>query len=84
MFEHLGTSLATGNNYTYNPKNNNNTAVLNHINCGNCEATLDNFKIIGSARNDYKLCLKESLVIQLHKYDLNKNVTSMPLKLFGQ
>ena len=84
MFEHLGISLATGNNYTYNSKNNNNTAVLNHINCGNCEANLDNFQIIGSARNDYKLCLKESLVIQLYKYDLNKSVTSMPLKLFGQ
>ena len=78
MFEHLGISLATGNNYTYNSKNNNNTAVLNHINCGNCEANLDNFQIIGSARNDYKLCLKESLVIQLYKYDLNKSVTSMP------
>ena len=84
MLEHMGTSLVTGKTYTYNPKNNNNTAVLNDINCGNCEATLDNFKIIGSARNDYKLCLKESLVIQLYKYELNKSVTSMPLKLFGQ
>ena len=83
MFEHLGISLITGNNYTFNPKNNNNTAVLNHIKCGTCEANLDNFRIIGSARNDYKLCLKESLVIQLYKYDLNKNVTSMPLLLFG-
>ena len=52
MFEHLGISLTTGKNYTFNPKNNNNTAVLNHINCNNCDATLDNFCIIGSARND--------------------------------
>ena len=32
MFEHLGISLITGNKYTFNPKNNNNTAVLNHMN----------------------------------------------------
>ena len=82
MFEHLGISLSTGKNYTFNPKNNNNTAVLNHINCNNCDATLDNFRIIGSAKNDYTLCLKESLVIQLYKFNLNKNVKSMPLKLF--
>ena len=82
MFEHLGISLSTGNNYTYNPKNNNNTTVLNHINCNNCNATVDNFRIIGSARNDYLLCLKESLLIQLYKPNLNKNVKSMPLHLF--
>ena len=80
--EHLGISLTTGNNYKYNPNNKNNTTVLNHINCNNCEATVDNFRIIGSARNDYTLCLKESLVIQLHKFNLNKNVKSMPLYLF--
>ena len=82
VFEHLGISLTTGKNYSYNPKNNNNTAVLNHIKCSNCNANLDNFRIIGSARNDYQLCLKESLLIQLHKYNLNTNIKSMPLKLF--
>ena len=46
MFEHLGISLATGNKYTYNPKYRNNTTVLNHINCNNCNATVDNFRII--------------------------------------
>ena len=39
MFEHLGISLTTGINYRFNPKNNNNTAVLNHINCNNCDDT---------------------------------------------
>ena len=82
VFEHLGISLATGKRYTYNPKNNNNTAVLNHINCNNCHANIDNFRIIGSAKNDYTLCLKESLLIQLYKFNLNTNVKSMPLKLF--
>ena len=82
VFEHLGISLATGKHYSYNSKNSNNTAILNHINLSTCNATLDNFRIIGSARNDYSLCLKESLLIQLHKYNLNNNVKSMPLKLF--
>ena len=83
MFEHLGTSLATGKKFTFNPNNSNNTTVLKHINCDNCDATVDNFRILGSARNDYKLSLKESLLIQLYKPDLNKNVKSMPLTLFG-
>ena len=34
MFEYLGIYLSTDNNYTFNPKNNNNNAaVLNQINC---------------------------------------------------
>ena len=83
VFEHLGVSLATGKRYTYNCKNNNNTAVLNHINKdSSCNATLNDFRIMGSAKNDYFLCLKESLMIQVHKYNLNNSVKSMPLKLF--
>ena len=68
----LGISLSTDNNYTYNPKYNNNTAVLNHINYNNCNATLDNFRVIGGARYDFLLRLKESLLIQLYKPILNK------------
>ena len=84
MFEHLGISLSTRKNYTFNPKNYNTTAVLNYINCNNCDTTLDHFRIIGSARNDYTLGLKESLVIQLYKFNLNKNIKSMPLELFDE
>ena len=76
MFEHVGISLSTGNNYIYNPKNNNNTAVLNHT-CNNCNATLDHFRVIGGTRKDFLLCLKESLLIKLYKPILNKNVKSM-------
>ena len=57
VFEHLGISLATGKRYSYNCKNNDNTAVLNHINNDTCNATLNNFRIIGCAKNDYLLCL---------------------------
>ena len=59
MFEHLGISLSTGKNYTFDPKNNNNnnnnnynTAVLNHTNYNNCNATGDDFRVIGSSGND--------------------------------
>ena len=82
-FEHMGISLITGKKYSFNPNNINNTAILNHINCNTCNATLDNFRVIGSASNDYHLCLKERLLIQLHKPNLNTNIKSMPLKLFS-
>ena len=39
---------------------------------------------IGGAQNDFLLCLKESLLIQLHKPILNKSVKSMPLQLFTE
>ena len=33
VFEHLGISLLTPKKYIYNPRNSNNSAILNHINC---------------------------------------------------
>ena len=42
----------------------------------------ENFKIIGSAHNDYHLCLKESLLIQKLKPRINTSEKSVPLKLF--
>jgi len=58
-FEHLGKSIRTGKDFTYNPKNSNNTSVLEHINQSNrCRGTLDSFEIIGGARNDFFLRLR--------------------------
>ena len=84
--EHLGISFRTGNNLTYNPKNKNNTAVLDHIHksqgCQNCD--LSSIKIIGGADNDFNLKIKESLIIQKLKPTLiNKTSKSIPLYLFG-
>ena len=81
-FEHLGKSLKTGKAFTFNPNNNNNTAVLNHIQKCKCNASIDDFKIIGSANTDYHLRIKESLVIQRDDPVLNKTVQSIPLELF--
>ena len=82
VFEHLGTSLLTHKKYTYNPLNINNTAILNHINCKKCAGNQNNFKIIGSAKNDYLLCLKETLLIHKDKPKINTNERSVPLYLF--
>ena len=82
VHEHLGTSLRTNNPFTYNPKNVNNTAVLTHLHSCKCKASVDDFSIIGSAKNDYHLRIKESLLIQKDKPVLNVNVNSIPLMLF--
>ena len=74
--------MRTHKKYTYNPKNGNNSAILNHINCKKCVGKEENFQIIGSAQNDYHLCLKESLLIQKLKPKINTNENSVPLKLF--
>ena len=83
MFEHLGISLAAEKIFTYNPQNSNSTTVLNHNNCNERNATLENFRITGSARNNCTLCLKESLLIQRYKFNLNKKVKGMPIYLFN-
>ena len=83
-YEHLGLSYKTGNKYAYNPRISNNTTVLNHINQSpQCCGTLDSFDIIGSARNDFLLRIKESLLIKKVKPSLlNPNSQSIPLHLF--
>ena len=83
VFEHLGVSLATHNKFTYNPNNNNNTAVLNHLNCNKCNSTVDNFNIIGNARTDALLCIKESLLVHKDKPSLNTSERSTPIYLFN-
>ena len=82
VFEHLGISLRTSNRFTYNHKQNKNTTVLNHLHECKCNSSINDFKIIGSAKNDYLLCLKESLIIHKDKPLLNKSVKSIPLPLF--
>ena len=53
VFEHLGISLATGANFTFNPNNNNNnTAILNRINHTSCRGKEENIRLIGSVKTD--------------------------------
>ena len=84
VFEHLGISLLTHKNYTYNPNNSNNSGILNHINHKHtkCIGNEENFKIIGCAKTDYSLRIKEALLI--HKCDpkINTDKGSVPIHLF--
>ena len=83
VFEHLGISLATHNKFTFNPNNNNNTAVLTHINqTAKCKGNENNFKIIGSAQNDRLLCIKETILIHKDKPKINTSDGSVPIYLF--
>ena len=82
-YEHLGLSIRTGKEFTYNPRNNNNSAILDHLHQSDgCNGSLDHFEIIGCADNDYFLRIKESLLINKFKPALNQSGKSIPLHLF--
>ena len=82
-YEHLGLSLRTGKKFTYNPTHNNNSGILDHINTNdNCNGDTNNFKIIGRARNDFYLQIKESILIRKLKPAINSKDNSIPLQLF--
>ena len=78
--EHLGISVLTNKPYTFNHKNS--TSVNSH--CHDCKHKNNSgsFKIIGTAKNDFHLKIKESLNILKEKPLLNKTVKSFPLYLF--
>ena len=78
--EHLGVSILTGNNLTYNDQSA--SAVRKHCHQNNHESMVNDFKIIGSARNNFHLLLKESIIISVFKPTLNNTKESMPLYLF--
>ena len=82
-YEHLGISLRTGNQFTYNPNNNNNSGILEHLHQRDeCNGNLECFEIIGMANNDFFLRLKESLLIKKFKPTINSKEKSIPLRLF--
>jgi len=78
--EHLGISKVTNQPLKYSKLTS--TAVRDHIHFCKHKNTSDSFKIIGSARNDYHLKIKESLNILRENPLLNKTVKSFPLHLF--
>ena len=52
--------------FSYNPRNDNNTAILEHLHqSAKCNGNLDNFEIIGKADIDFfstNLCLLRSVI----------------------
>ena len=78
--EHLGISHLMGKRETLQP--NQHTAVLEHcLICYN-SPSFDDFVIISRESNDFKLTLKESIIINRDKLLLNRTVQSMSLELF--
>ena len=79
-YEHLGVSILTNGNYSYNE--NTATAVGKHCHDLNHACNLDDFMIIGNAKNKYHLGIKEALIIHKDKPELNKNKQAATLHLF--
>ena len=80
MCEHLGISYRTGKPLKYDKRKT--TAVREHMRCENHVSDFTNFKVLGYAKNDYTLQIKESLLIGKEKCDLNKQVKCLKLELF--
>ena len=46
-YKHLGIYVRTGNQYTYNPRNGNDTAILDHLHQSkNCHGKFDDFEVL--------------------------------------
>ena len=78
MSEHLGVSALTGKRV----KGDNDSAIKErHLFC-NYSSGFDDFSILASNNNDFKVTLMESLLINRDHPPLNKNRHSLPLELF--
>ena len=78
--EHLGISKRTGKCLKYNASQA--TVVQQHLLTSNHQGDIDNFKVLGYARNDFELLTKESLIITKLDPSLNKQTDSFKLQLF--
>ena len=63
-------------------KNVKQSAVSDHLLQCDCSINFDNFDILPSETNNFRLLIKESLLIMREKPVLNRTTTSFPLKLF--
>ena len=79
MCEHLGLSPKTGKEYKYTTQP---STVRRHLHDEKHISNFNNFKIISSAKNDFELHIKESLLIGSLSPELNKQIKSSQLDLF--
>ena len=63
-------------------KNVKDSAVSEHLLQYDCTIDFDNFDILASDTNSFRLLIKESLLIKRDKPVLNRIVRSFPMKLF--
>ena len=76
--EHLGVSALIGKRV----KGDNDSAIKEHHLFCNHSSSFDDFSILASNNNDFKVTLMESLLINRDQPPLNKNRYSLPLELF--
>ena len=79
MCEHLGVSTLTGKRL----KADNDSAVKQHHLFCNHSSSFDDFSIVTSKNNDFKVTLMESVLINRDHPPLNKNRHSLSLELFN-
>jgi hypothetical protein len=79
-YEHLGLSVATNKSLKFNSSNA--SDIRKHLHTCGHTSSLEDFKIVGNASNDYHLRIKESLLISKYKPPLNITKRSIPLFLF--
>ena len=58
------------------------SAVSEHLLECNCSIDFDNFDILASDKNKFRLLIKKSLLIKRDQPQLNKTIKSFPLKMF--
>ena len=64
-YEHLGLSVRTGKEFAYNPRNANNTAILEHSHwSAECKGNLESFEMIGRADNAFFYALKNPCLLR--------------------
>ena len=78
MCEHLGVSALTGKRV----KEDNDAAIKEHHLFCNHSSGFEDFFVLPSNNNDFKVTLMESLLINRDHPPLNKNRHSLPLELF--
>ena len=80
QYEQLGKLIATDKPLRYSDKDA--IAIRKHCHSQGHLASIDNFSILGNAKDNYHLSLKESLLILKLKPSLNVAKESVPLYLF--
>ena len=76
--EHMGISNLTGKRL----KSVKQSAISDHLLQCNCAINFDDFSILATDCNKFKLLLRESLLIKRDKPILNRTIKSFPLELF--
>ena len=78
MCEHLGISALTGNRV----KGDDDSAIKEHLLFCNHKPDFEDFSILATNNDDFKVTLMESLLINRDHPPLNKNKQSLPLEFF--